>query len=197
MRDIFTKFWPLLTADCTMRKYIKSYPESTYRRAPSTKDRLVVSHHTHKNVDSPVLTGTFPCGRCDIWSFISDSTDIILPNRQTYSIKHRVTCKTVGVVYLAVCQCRCFYVGKTKRPFFKHIKDHITPLYKRLTTTALNRHIGCQHNFDCNVVCFAALEHVRLHVRGSGIDVRLLQLENKWIHSLDAIKYPGLNEYYK
>lgn len=67
------------------------------------------------------------------------------------------------------------------------------PLYKRLMTTALDRHIGCQHDFDSGLVLFAALEHVPLHARGGGIDVTLLQLETKWIHSLDAIKYPGLN----
>lgn len=57
---------------------------------------------------------------------------------------------------------------------------------------ALN-HIGCQHNYDSNVIWFSALEHVPTHFRGGGIDVTLLQLGTKGIHSLDATKY--LNEY--
>lgn len=42
---------------------------------------------------------------------------------------------------------------------------------------------------------FTALEHIPAHARGGDIDQKLLQLETKWIHTLDATKYPGLNEY--
>ncbi|XP_040203584.1 uncharacterized protein LOC120935601 [Rana temporaria] len=93
--------------------------------------------------------------------------------------------------YTDYCQCGCFYVDKTKRPFLKRIKDHVNPLYKSLMTTAPNRHVGCLHDFDINSINFAALEHVPLHVRGGGIDQTLLQLETKWIHVLDAVKFPG------
>lgn len=68
------------------------------------------------------------------------------------------------------------------------------PLFKWLTTTALDRHIGCEHDFDSSLVRFAALEHVPLHARGGGIDGTLLQLETKWLRSL-YVKYPGLKEY--
>lgn len=37
--------------------------------------------------------------------------------------KHRVTCQTVGVVYLGKCLCGGVYIGKIKRQFFKRIKD--------------------------------------------------------------------------
>lgn len=96
---------------------------------------------------------------------------------------------------MAICVCGYFYVGKMKRPFLKRIKDHIAPLYKQLTTTALNRHIASQHDYDSGAVRFAALEHVPLHARGGDIDITLLQLETRWIHNLDAIKFPGLNKY--
>lgn len=134
--------------------------EIIYRRAPSMRDCLVTSHFVSKNPDYSTAVGTFPCGRCEICSFILNSRDVILPNGYTHTIRHMVTCKTVGVVYLASCECRCFYIGKMKRHFYQGIKDHIMPLFKRLRTTALNRHIGCQHDFDLIVVRFAALEHV-------------------------------------
>lgn len=195
MRNIFQKYWPLLTADNTIKEFFKSYPEITYRHAPSMRDGLVHSHHMARGPMDYSTVGTFPCGACDICPFILNSKNVTLPNGKTHLIKHRVTCKTIGVVYLALCICGCFYVGKTKRPFLKRIKDHIAPLYKHLTTTALNRHIAIVHNYDPGVVCFAALEHVSSHARGGNIDTSLLQLETRWTHLLDATKFPGLNEY--
>ena len=195
MRQIFKKFWPLLLADNTISKYIKPYPEITFKRTPSLRDRLVQSHHTRKECETSTIKGTFSCGNCDICRFIYTNDVTLLPNGRIHKLKFRVTCQSVGVVYLASCQCGCFYVGKTKRPFFKRIRDHVNPLYKRLMTTALNRHVGCLHDFDLNAVSFSALEHVPIHVRGGGIDQTLHQLETKWIHQLDATKFPGLNEY--
>ncbi|XP_040204409.1 uncharacterized protein LOC120936256 [Rana temporaria] len=179
MRGIFKKFWPLLTADSTITKYVKPYPEITFKRTPSLRDRLVTSHHTRRDIQMSISTGTFPCGHCDICPFISNNNVTFLPNGKTHKPKFRITCQSIGVVYLASCQCGCFYVGKTKRPFLKCIKDHVNPLYKCLMTTALNRHVGCLHDFDVNSISFAALEHVSLHVRGGGIDQTLLQLETK------------------
>lgn len=159
------------------------------------RDLLVHSHHMvrcpvdYSNVD------TFPYGACDFCLLILNSRDTTLPNGRTHHLKYRVTCKTIGVVYLALCSCGCFYVGRTKLLFFKRIKDHIAPLYKHLTTPALNRHIAKEHNYDPNVVRFAALEHVPSHARGGNIDTTLLQMETRWIHLLDAVKFPGLNEY--
>lgn len=195
MRGIFQKYWPLLTADNTIKKFFKPYPEITYRRAPSMRDRLVHSHHMVPCPVDFIIVGTFPCGTCDICPFIINSRDIVLPNGNVHLARHRITCKTIGVVYLALCSCGWFYVGKTKRLFFKCIKDHIAPLYKHLTTTALNRHIAREHNYDPDVVHFAALDHVPLHARGGNIDTTLLQMETRWMHLLDAVKFPGLNEY--
>lgn len=111
MRALLDKFWPLLTADNMINKYIKPFPEITYRWAPSMKDRLVTSHSMPRNLDKSISVGTFPCGRCDVCSFISNSRDVVLPNGvvlphgRIHTVKYRVTCKTVGVLYLATCQC--------------------------------------------------------------------------------------------
>lgn len=57
-----------------------------------------------------------------------------------------------------------------------------------------NRHVGLCHNFDTHMIKLMALEYVPTHVRGGSIDQTLLQLEARWIHDLNATKYPGLNE---
>lgn len=143
----------------------------------------------------PFLQKLFSCGHCDICLFLSNSQETVLPNGKTHNLKYRITCKTMGIVYLASCQCGCFYVGKTKQTFFKRIRHHVNPLYKHMMTTALNRHVGFLYDFDCNSISFAALEHVSTHVCGGGIDKTLLQLETKWIHILNAVQFLGLNEY--
>lgn len=44
------------------------------------------------------------------------------------------TVKTEGVAYLLMCQCNCFYVGKTKLDFFKSAGD----LYESQLTLTLS-----------------------------------------------------------
>lgn len=62
-------------------------------------------------------------------------------------------------------------------------------------TIDISHHVGLEHNFDINMIKFAALEHVSTHVRGGGIDRALLQLETRWNHIHNATRYPGLDEY--
>lgn len=180
---------PLLT------NILNLIPKITFRRAPSLGDHLVRSHFTPVARDDPSYTGTFACGRCDICHYVLNGQEVILLNGHTHSISQRFTCQTVGVIYLAKCKCGCFNVGKTKRPFLKWIKDHTTPIFKRLMTTAVSRHVGLEHDFDTIMIRFTALEHVPAHVRGGNIDFTFLQLETRWIYNLNATSYPGLNKY--
>lgn len=43
-----------------------------------------------------------------------NTPSVKLPNGQVFRAKHHVNCKTYGVVYLLLCDCGSFYVGKTK-----------------------------------------------------------------------------------
>lgn len=43
---------------------------------------------------------------------------------ESFRCKHFVNCRTAGVVYLMQCECTCFYVGKTKLPFWQQIYRH-------------------------------------------------------------------------
>lgn len=121
-------------------------PVITFKRVKSIKDRVVHSHHNPVSTTVPALTGTFSCGACDICSFISNKSDILLPNGMTHSIKHRVTCQTPGVVYIMQCQCECYYISKTKCPFFKRIRDHVGPIAKQKMARAVSTQVGLYHN---------------------------------------------------
>lgn len=60
--------------------------------------------------------------------------------------------------------------------------------------TPISRHVGLFHGFSLNTIQFIALEHIPPDVRGGSNDQKLLQLEARWIQSLKATIYPGLNE---
>lgn len=87
-----------------------------------------------------------------------------------------------------------YYVGKTKRPFFHKIRDHISLIRKKRMETPISRHSGLHHGFDLSKINFFALDHIPPHERGGDIDKKLLQLESKCIYLLQATRYPGLNE---
>lgn len=52
IRQIVDTFWPLLSADPIINKYVGERLKITYRWAPSLKDRLV---HSHFEVSDPVF----------------------------------------------------------------------------------------------------------------------------------------------
>lgn len=116
MRDILTKFWPLLAAD----PIVKKYPEITFRRVLSLRDRLVHSHHNvAPTLKTSTKVGTSLCGQCDICRFVANKERFKLPNGKWHSTKTLITCQTTGVIYLAQCTCGCLKVGKTKQCFFQ------------------------------------------------------------------------------
>ncbi|XP_077344465.1 uncharacterized protein LOC143988608 [Lithobates pipiens] len=194
-KEILHKFWPLLLADPITKKHIKNFPEVTFKRVPSLKDKLVHSHFEQPKLDTrEVTSGTFPCGHCDVCCYVNSHTKLKLPNGKWHSIKHRVTCQTQGVIYLARCLCGGFYVGKTKRQFCIRIKDHIKPIIKKKMETAISRHVGLFHAFNPKFITFSALEHIPLDVRGGSVDNILLQHEAEWIFNLRATIPPGFNE---
>lgn len=128
---------------------------------------------------------------CNFCSYIQEGHQVELPNGQFWKIPHRVTCQTPGIVYMMTCQCGSFYIGKTKCPFFRRIRDHVSGAKK--LETLISRHLALYHNFDLNMIKFCALEHISLSKRGGTIDKYLLQRGSKWIYSLGATRAPGLN----
>lgn len=50
------------------------------------------------------------------------------------------------------------------------------------------------HNKDPRSVNFYPLDHNHTDIRGGEMDTNLLQIETRWIYTLWATKFPGLNE---
>lgn len=126
--------------------------------------------------------------------YIIKGPSIHLPNGDIWAPKFRATCQTVGVIYLMKCSCGAFYVSKTKRNLFCRMRDHVSAVSKKLLETPISRHMGLFHDHNLTMLGFYALEHIPLNERGGDADKRLLQDEAKWIYTLQATRYPGLNQ---
>lgn len=118
-----------------------------------------------------------------------EGTECLLPRGGFHKSKMYADCSTIGLVYLVICLCGTFYIGKTKRPFAKGIQDHLYYLDAELLYTPICKYIGLNHSF----VSFFALEVIPEPERGGDFNKKILQQENKWIFNQRATYPPGLN----
>lgn len=122
---LWKKHWHLLSDDLILHKCIKEYPEITYKHSGSIRDRLVKSHYTRHQTLQREEPGILRWGSCDYCNLLIQGASFMLPNGVTHVVKHHISCQTRGVIYIILCQCGAFYVGKTIRPFWKRMKDHM------------------------------------------------------------------------
>lgn len=135
---IIQEYWHLLAMDDVISKYVNSYPQITYRKSISLKNQLVHSNLMPK-LGGQSCRGTAPCGRCEFCKFLMNSAEFVLPNGSIYKPRFFANCQSVGVVYYIVCECQAFYVGKTKRPLFHRIRDHVSLVTKKKMETPISR----------------------------------------------------------
>lgn len=69
--------------------------------------------------------------------------------------------------------------GKTLRPLWKCIRDHVYLSRNGKIATTVSRHVGLYHKCDTNLIRFFALEHVKSSEYEGDIDRPLLPLETK------------------
>lgn len=106
----------------------------------------------------------------------------------------RITCLDSGIIYLMRCDCQAFYIGKTRRQFQRRIHDHICAIANVKIKTPIAYHMGLIHNFDLSMLHFVALECITMMERGGDWDQLLLRHEARWIHNLNGVCTPGLND---
>lgn len=147
IRGIMNKHWHLLSSDLTLCKYIKEYPEITFKWSGSIRDRLVRSHYTRNKDKQGDRPGVYRCGSCDYCELLLEGSPFQLPNGRIHSLKHHATCQTKGVIYITLCQCGAFYVCKTMRPLWKRMKDHYYYATVGNLNTPIGHHIAFQHNY--------------------------------------------------
>lgn len=103
-------------------------------------------------------------------------------------------CQTKEVIYIIFCRCEAFYIGKTIRPFWKRVKDHVYYANSGLLNTTMGHHVVLKHQYDPLVLKFSALNRIHEDPRGGNFDQQVLQRETQWVFNLRATIYPGLND---
>lgn len=108
--------------------------------------------------------------------------------------RHFVDCDTVEIIYLLQCPCWAFYVGKTRRPFKRHMYDHNYVDSIGYFRSPLGRHIAFAYNYKFEGFSFLPLEIIHLPLRGGDWNGTILRVETKWIFRLRAHLSSGLIE---
>lgn len=102
----------------------------------------------------------------------------MVPNGELFSSPKHANGGIRGVIYLMVCACNAFYVGKTIRELRQRMLDHLYYLSSGKFTT-VGRYIGLHHRFQPEVVM--VLEVVPEDLRGGDWDQLILRWETTWI----------------
>lgn len=104
--------------------------------------------------------GTFTCEGCNYCRFLNLSKNITLPNGEQFKPRHYAYCQTCGVVYLLVCECTSFYVGKTIQEFWRRAYRHITSMKTCNSNLPLGRHVTKVHEGICPKCSFLLIDCV-------------------------------------
>lgn len=168
----------------TIGRFISKTLCITFRWAISIKDYIIQSE----------FKGTFTCGGCSYRRYIYTGSSPTLPNRQMFKVWHYANCKTCGVVYLMLCECDSFYVGKTKVEFWRRIYRHGRSIQTCVPDLPLGRHVMMLHGGKFHKIKFLVLVGMHPNPKAEDWNKLLLQRELKWIYLLNAAKFSGLNE---
>lgn len=202
MERIIKRHWSILKTDTTLANILPEKLRLIYRRAPTLRDIIA------KNVPNPPkritdLTffqgkGFYPCKRCyacintnqngyKCQKFSSTNTG------QEFEIKDFISCRTEGVVYALQCSCSLQYIGRTKRPMWKRIREHIQNIRKGYPKHSVSKHFDRYHNRDPRGLQFWAIQKYKAHWRGSHKVRELSKNESKWIFQMGTLEPHGLN----
>lgn len=161
--------------------------------ATSIKEHIIQSEFKGEERREPCkLKGTYTCGGCSYCRYIHIGPSCNLPNGQMFKAWHYVNCKTCSVVYLMLCDCGSFYVGKTNVEFWRRIYRHIRSIQVCDAELPLGRHVAVLHGGQFPRVKFLALDWIHPSLRVGDLNKLLLQRELKWIHLLKATHFPRL-----
>lgn len=194
VNDILNKYWYLLLADPTLKPHITEKPSIIYRRAKSLRDNLIKSEFKNKRGDPCKTKGTYKCGTCNYCQYMHTTKNVTLPNGCLFKPHHFANCRTPGVVYMLLCECGSFYIGKTIQEFWRRAYRHILSLQQCDPDLPLGRHATKMHGGKFPHITFLILDRVHQSGRGGDWNKRLLQCELRWIFDLNATSPPGLNE---
>lgn len=163
LEKLFKKHCPVLRSENHLQNILPEQPRFVYRRAPTLRDIIAKNVPDSPNNQSKLTCfqgkGFFPCRRCfvcantkrnekKITNFVSTSTG------REYPIRDFISCRTEGVVYVHQCPCKMQYAGRTKRPMWKRICEHVQNIRKDFSKYSISKHFVQYHNTDSTLLQF-------------------------------------------
>ena len=133
--------------------------------------------------------GCYKCNHCRVsCPVITESQRFRSTNTQrSYPIKHKMTCDSSYVIYLATCKrCKGQYVGKATTKFKIRHSNHKQEI--KHGKGGLGQHYGLKSRCSYKDISFILIEKVE-----QGKDVELAKREQFWQHQLRAFAENGGN----
>lgn len=101
-------------------------------------------------------------------------------------------CQTTRIVYLLLCKCGSFYVGKTKQELWQRIQKHMYSMQIGNFYLPVGRHVVDEHKYRVPKVKVTAPDQLHILIRGGDWKKRYYNSNrNRFFSSFP----PGLNEY--
>ena len=138
----------------------------------------------------------YKCMNCPHCSSVTQTKSFLdFKTQKTFKINDFINCNTTHVIYRLTCTCpNIFYVGRTKRRLRDRLAEHKYAIRTNNINYPIARHFNKCHNNNDSLLRIIGMEHIKPLPRGGDRLIKLNQRETFWIHCLDALTFPGLNE---
>ncbi|CAJ0950195.1 unnamed protein product [Ranitomeya imitator] len=178
VREILSKYWPIIKYDTTLTNCLTNQPSITYRRNKNLRDLL--THSYYKGQESKCTFGSkgprwgfFPCRDCTACKnlercFFCLSSD----GSKEFRTTQHITCSSDHVVYYATCPCGLIYVGLTSRQLRVRIREHTRDIKAALNSSAyeflkpIPRHFKEKHGCNSQLLMVRGIDRVLADGRG-------------------------------
>ena len=198
IKRIIKDNWSIIDSDPTLRGIFPEPPLVSFKRAPTIKDKVVRSHFPPEKKETwlkrPI--GMFKCMHCPhCINVLPTKTFTDFKTQRVYTIKDHISCSSDHVIYRLTCSCPgIFYIGRTKRRLKDRLAEHKYAIRTKNFDYPIARHFAQAHNSSDSDLRIVGIEHIRPLLRGGDRLRKLNQREAYWIHELDSLNLPGIND---
>ncbi|KAE8591744.1 hypothetical protein XENTR_v10018562 [Xenopus tropicalis] len=157
-----------------------------YRRNRSLRDTLVWTDFlVNPDMDTstwlsiPLKPGCYKCPGCVTCRCMLTGVDFPHPHTgKRYKIHHRLTCTSSFAIYIIVCPCGLYYVGKTITTLRELIGNHRSAISKALKPTQPVPRLFLKMGHTLPSFCCMAIDFQPPLDRGGDRNLALLQRES-------------------
>ena len=202
INEIIKKHWNILKINPILEKVFSEKPVVAFRRGKNLQQiiggQTIANNQVLKRNTKNTNGHCVPCyadKRTKCCNQITKTTTFFSQQtKRTFTILHKVNCKSSFVIYLLECQkCKIQYVGKAETEFHLRLNNHRKDVHKADSIPASRHFAKADHNFNKDAK-FTIIEEIRSKTLSKEAKKELLkQRENFWILKLETLTPKGLN----